>query len=479
MSHKLILGKEEWCALPELGLPAIKARIDSGAKTSALHAFNMHQFEEGGELFVHFDIHPVQDNRQVVQSCRARVIDRRSVKSSIGETEQRLVVRTPLKIGGMTWEIEVTLTNRDSMGYRMLIGREAMQERVLIDPDASCLFGEPEDALVKSYYRTNLPRKTGLRIVVLASNPDLYSNKRLIEAGQERGHDMRFINLGQCYMNISPTSPEVHYRGGEILHEVDAVIPRIRPSMTFYGCAVVRQFQSTGAYCQNDSVSIAKSRDKLRSLQILSNEAIPMPITGFAHSPMDTADIIKMVGGAPLVVKLLEGTQGKGVVLAETSKAAESVINAFKSLHANILVQEFVKEAQGRDIRCFVVDGKVVGSMQREAMPGEFRANLHLGGTASAIKITPQERKIAINGARIMGLQVAGVDIIRSKHGPKVLEINSSPGLEGIESVTGKDIAGLMIEAIEKQVHRKVSSAKDVAMNGGTAVAASSKKKGQ
>jgi ribosomal protein S6--L-glutamate ligase len=478
MTEKLILGKEEWCELRELGLPAIKARIDTGAKTSALHAFNIQSFEEGGEAFVHFDIHPVQDNRQMVQSCRAKVIDQRAVKSSIGETEQRWVIKTPLTLGGQTWHIEVTLANRDSMGYRMLIGREAMQERILIDPDASCLFGEPDAQQVASYYYATPPRQSGLRIVVLASNPDLYSNKRLIEAGQERGHDMRFVNVGQCYMNISPTSPEVHYRGGEVLHQVDAIIPRIRPSMTFYGCAVVRQFQSTGAFCQNDSVSIAKSRDKLRSLQILSNEAIPMPITGFAHSPMDTADIIRMVGGAPLVVKLLEGTQGKGVVLAETNKAAESVINAFKSLHANILVQEFVKEAGGRDIRCFVVDGKVVGSMQRQAKAGEFRANLHLGGHASAIKITPEERKIAINAARIMGLQVAGVDIIRSKDGPKVLEINSSPGLEGIESVTGKDIAGLMIEAIEKQVQRRLGAARELDVSSSIPPKKAQKKKG-
>jgi ribosomal protein S6--L-glutamate ligase len=461
MTDKLILGKEEWCELRELGLPAIKARIDTGAKTSALHAFNIQPFEEGGEAFVQFDIHPVQENRHAVQSCRAKVIDQRAVRSSSGETEQRWVIRTPITLGGVTWDIEVTLANRDSMGYRMLIGREAMQDRILIDPDASCLYGEPDAAQVASYYPATPPRQTGLRIVVLASNPELYSNKRLLEAGQDRGHDMRFVNISQCYMNISPTSPEVHYRGGELLHQVDAVIPRIRPSMTFYGCAVVRQFQSTGAYCQNDSVAIAKSRDKLRSLQILSNEGIPMPITGFAHSPMDTADIIRMVGGAPLVVKLLEGTQGKGVVLAETNKAAESVINAFKSLHANILVQEFVREAGGRDIRCFVVDGKVVGSMQRQAKAGEFRANLHLGGHASAIKITPEERKIAINTARIMKLQVAGVDIIRSKDGPKVLEVNSSPGLEGIESVTGKDIAGLMIEAIEKQVLRRASTAQE------------------
>jgi len=293
-----------------------------------------------------------------------------------------------------------------------------------------------------------------MKIAVLASNRALYSNKRLIEAGEKRGHEMRFINAKYCYMNISAVNPEVRYRGGELLQDIDAVIPRIKPAITFYGCAVTRQFKLTGAYCLNESVAIARSRDKLRSLQLLSHNGVAMPVTGFALSPEDTKDLIKMVGGAPLVVKLLEGTQGKGVVLAETNKAAESVINAFKSLNANILVQEFVKEAEGKDIRCFVIGDKVVGSIQREAMDGEFRANLHLGGKASTVKITPEERKIAVKAAKIMGLKVAGVDIIRSSTGPKILEINSSPGLEGIEAITGKDIAGLMIEYIEKNISK-------------------------
>lgn len=455
MENKIVIGKEEWCALPELGLPAIKARIDSGAKTSALHAFNIHSFQEDGKHYVHFDIHPVQNDRKTIQSCRGLVVDQRAVKSSSGEKERRYVIRTPLTLGGESWDIEVTLTNRDSMGYRMLIGREAMTGRVLIDPDSSMSLGDVSASEVKAHYKTAQPKKDGLRIAVLASNPELYSNKRLMEAGEQRGHEMRFVNISQCYMNISANSPEVYYRGGQLLDEVDAIIPRIRPSMTFYGCSVVRQFHSTGAYCLNSATAITQSRDKLSSLQLLSNKSIPMPVTGFANSPIDTSDIIKMVGGAPLVIKLLEGTQGKGVVLAETAKAAESVINAFKSLKANILVQEFIKEAQGKDIRCFVVDGKVIGSIQREAAAGEFRANLHLGGTASAVKITAEERKIAIAASKAMGLDVAGVDIIRSKGGPRVLEINSSPGLEGIEAITEKDIAGMMIECVEKKLRRK------------------------
>ena len=454
MGNKIVIGKEEWCGLPDLGLPAIKARVDTGAKTSSLHAFNIHVFEEEGQKYVHFDIHPIQDNRKVIQSCRGHVVDERSIKSSSGEKEKRHVIKTPITLGDETWLIEVTLTNRDSMGYRMLIGREAMKERVLINPDASFCLGRLNEQEIEKYYTKVQPKKDGLRIGVLASNPKLYSNKRIMEAGEQRGHQMRFINIRQCYMNVSSSSPEVHYRGGESLEGIDAIIPRIKPSMTFYGCAVTRHLESLGVFCLNGSVSIAKSRDKLRSLQLLSGYSIPMPITGFANSPVDTADIIKMVGGAPLVIKLLEGTQGKGVVLAETNKAAESVINAFKSLKANILVQEFIKEAQGKDLRCFVIDGRVVSSIQREAADGDFRANLHLGGKASAIRITAEERKIAIKAAKSLGLKVAGVDLIRSKTGPKVLEINSSPGLEGIEEYTGKDIAGLMIESVEKAIKK-------------------------
>ncbi len=454
MGEKIVIGKEEWCGLNKLGLPAIKARGDSGARTSSLHAFNIHPYEENGRKYVSFDIHPLQDNRKVIQSCRGLVVDRREVKSSSGEVEQRHVIKTPLTLGEQTWDIEITLTNRDSMGYRMLLGREAMKERILIDPEASFCRGTRNTEEIEKNYRKVMPKREGLRILLLASNPKLYSNKRIMEAGEERGHDMRFINIQHGYMNISSSQPEVHYRGGEWLKDIDAVIPRIRPSMTYYGCALTRQFEAMGAYCLNHSDSISRSRDKLRSLQLLSDSRIAMPTTAFANSPVDTKEIIKMVGGAPLVIKLLEGTQGKGVVLAETSKAAESVINAFKSLHANILVQEFIKEAQGKDIRCFVIDGKVVGSIQREAAAGDFRANLHLGGKASPVRITAQERKIAITATKAIGLKVAGVDLIRSKDGPKVLEINSSPGLEGIEDITGKDVAGQMIESIEKRFRR-------------------------
>lgn len=288
-----------------------------------------------------------------------------------------------------------------------------------------------------------------MKIAILSRNAKLYSTRRLVEACRQRGHEVRVIDVLRCYMNITSHRPSMHFKG-ENLNGFDAVIPRIGASVTFYGTAVLRQFEMMGTYPLNESVAITRSRDKLRSLQLLSRKGIGLPITGFAHAPDDIQDLTKMVGGAPLVIKLLEGTQGIGVVLAETQKAAESVIEAFMGLKANILVQEYIKEAGGADIRCFVVGDKVVAAMKRQAKEGEFRSNLHRGGNASLIRITPEERSTAVRAAKTMGLNVAGVDLLRSNHGPVVMEVNSSPGLEGIESASGKDVAGMVIQFIER-----------------------------
>jgi ribosomal protein S6--L-glutamate ligase len=288
-----------------------------------------------------------------------------------------------------------------------------------------------------------------MNIGVLSTNRNLYSTKRLVEAGQQRGHHVRIINHKRCYMNITAHNSGVHYKG-EAIEELDAIIPRIGASISFYGTAVVRQFEMMGVYSLNESVAITRSRDKLRALQLLSRKGIGMPVTGFANSPDDTDDLLKFVNGAPVVIKLLTGTQGVGVVLAETTKAAESVIEAFSGLNADFMVQEFIKEAGGSDIRCFVIGDKVVASMKRTGKEGEFRSNLHRGGSAEVIKITPEERSTAVRSARVMGLNVAGVDLLRSNHGPVVMEVNSSPGLEGIEKATGKDVAGMIIQFIEK-----------------------------
>ncbi|MDZ7278931.1 30S ribosomal protein S6--L-glutamate ligase [Pantoea eucrina] len=288
-----------------------------------------------------------------------------------------------------------------------------------------------------------------MKMAILTRDGSLYSCKRLRDAAEERGHQVQFIDPLSCYMNINAASPTVHYRGDALGH-FDAVIPRIGTATTFYGTAVLRQFEMCGSYPLNESVAITRARDKLRSLQLLARQGIDMPVTGFASSPDDTQDLIAMVGGAPLVVKLVEGTQGIGVVLAETRQAAESVIDAFRGLNAHILVQEFIQEAQGRDIRCLVIGNQVVAVIERQAKEGEFRSNLHRGGTAHAVIITEQEREIAVRAVATLGLDVAGVDILRAARGPLVMEVNASPGLEGIERCTGLDIAGMMIHWIEQ-----------------------------
>lgn len=291
-----------------------------------------------------------------------------------------------------------------------------------------------------------------MKIGVLSRNSKLYSTRRLVEAAKERGHEVRVVDVLKCYMNITANNPAVYYKGigaPEAL-EFDAVIPRIGASVTGYGCAVLRQFEVFGTYSVNESIAITRSRDKLRAHQLLARKGIGQPITSYAHSADATNDLINSVGGAPLVVKIMQSTHGNGVVLAETHKAAEALINAFRGLQADFLVQEFIKEAGGADIRCFVIGERVIAAMQRTAAVGEFRSNLHRGGTAKVVKLRPDERKLAVKAAQVMGLDVAGVDIIRSNHGPLVLEVNSSPGLEGIEGATGKDIAGAIIDYLAK-----------------------------
>src|SRR5574337_1711866 len=297
-------------------------------------------------------------------------------------------------------------------------------------------------------------KKKRLKIAVLSRNTRLYSTKRLVEAGLKRGHDVYVIDPLRCYMNIAAHRPEIHYKGRR-LEDFDAIIPRIGRSVTFYATAVLRQFEMLGVFPLNESLAIGRARDKLRSLQLLARKGIGMPLTGFAHSPDDTEDLMALVGEAPVIIKLVEGGQGQGVVLTETRQAAESVIDAFRGLDAHFLVQQFIRESRGTDIRCFVIGGKVVAAMKRQARKGEFRANLHQGGSAEAVRITMREREIALKATKIIGLNVAGVDIIRSSNGPLVLEVNSTPGLEGIEAATKTAIAGAIIRFIEQRCRQR------------------------
>ncbi|MEO0818443.1 MAG: 30S ribosomal protein S6--L-glutamate ligase [Pseudomonadota bacterium] len=450
MTDAFKLGWEEWLSLPELGLPAIKAKVDTGARTSALHASVIEPFGPPETPQVRFLIQPNPDDPSLEVTCSAPVVDRRNVTSSNGETELRYVIGAKVEMGGREWDLEVTLTNRENMSYRMLLGRTAIVDDMVVDPNQS--FAQP----LKSYlaYR-GIPRrkpvKRPLRIALLTREPKNYSSQRIAQAARDRGHVIEMINTTRCYIKIGSLSSEVHY-DGKVLPRYDAVIPRIGATVTSYGTAVLRQFANTGAYCLNSANAIAASRDKLLAHQILAAAKIGMPLTAFANSPKDTKDLIELTGSAPLVVKLLESTQGRGVVLAETKKAAESLVDAFRGLDANFLVQEFIAEAAGADTRCFVVGNRVVGAMKRQAAAGEFRSNLHRGGTATAVKLTKEERSVARRAARELGLVIAGVDMLQSETGPKVLEVNSSPGLEGIEMATGKDIALQIIEYLEGKV---------------------------
>ena len=445
------LGWEEWVSLPGLGLPALKAKVDTGAKTSALHAFEIEPFGSADQPRVRFLVHPIPGRDDLSIPCSAKIVDRREVTSSNGETELRYVIRSEITIGARTWPIELTLTDRQGMAYHMLLGRQALAEDVIVSPGES--FCQPKlsyDVYHSATMREVAPARA-LRIAVLSREEHNYSTRRLVAEGEKRGHVVEVIDTTRCYMAINALAPEVHY-DGKRLPRYDAVIPRIGASITPYGTAVVRQFETIGTYCVNGSDGITASRDKLQAHQILARHKIGMPTTAFAASPKDTGNLIGLVGGAPLIVKLLESTQGKGVVLAETKKAAESVITAFRGLKASFLVQHFVKEAAGEDIRCLVIGNKVVAAMKRTGAEGDFRSNLHMGGTAEPVRITKAERDTAIRAARAFKLNLAGVDLLRASDGPKVLEVNSSPGLEGIEKASGKNIAALLYDEIEKRV---------------------------
>ncbi|SLN43864.1 Ribosomal protein S6 modification protein [Roseovarius albus] len=460
----LNFGWEEWISLPDLGIPALRAKIDTGARTSALHAFDIETFGPASKPKVRFTLHPIPGRDDLVIPCSAPIVDRREVTSSNGEKEMRFVIESNISVNGQSWPIEITLTNRASMNSRMLLGRTALKDNISIV--ATERFQQPElnyDVYHTSKMRNAQPNRS-LRIAVL-SREDNYSTRRLVEEGEKRGHTVEVINTTRCYMTINAMAPDVHY-DGKRLPRFDAVIPRIGASITPYGTAIVRQFETIGTYCVNPSAGITASRDKLYAHQLMARHKVGMPNTAFAASPKDTTNLIGLVGTAPLIVKLLESTQGKGVVLAETKKAAESVIDAFRGLKANFLVQDFVKEAAGEDIRCLVVGGKVVASMKRTGAEGDFRSNLHRGGSAKSVRITKEERETALRAAKAFDLNLAGVDLLRSENGPKVLEVNSSPGLEGIENSTGKNIAGKLYDVIESRARatpikrRKTAKAK-------------------
>ena len=450
MATNNYVGWEEWVGLPELNLPALIAKTDTGADTSALHAFNIQTFGKKNNQMVRFGINPIDTDERFAIFCSAKIIDQRNVTSSNGITELRYVIETDMVIGAVTKKIPITLTNRENMKYKMIIGRNAL-DGFQVSPDKSFLQRILSYDLYKYKKVKKNSHRRSLRIGILSLEPTNYSNLKIIEAAEENGHFCEILNTKRCYLNIESDKPEVHY-DGKVLPHYDAIIPRIGPSITKYGMAVVRQFEAMGTFCLNSSTSIGTSRDKLAAHQALAFNRIPMPDTAFSNSPRDTQNIIDLTAGAPLVVKLLESSQGKGVILAETKKAASSVISAFQKLNAPFIVQNFVKDSNGCDLRLFVIGGKVIASMMRSASDDDFRSNLHAGGKASKVKITQNERKIAKQATKAMGLNIAGVDILRSSEGPKVLEVNSSPGLQGIETVNNINVASMIIDYLEKRL---------------------------
>jgi ribosomal protein S6--L-glutamate ligase len=444
----LLLGREEWVAMPELGLPAVLAKTDTGARTSALHATAIEQFGPIKKPLVRFIVQPWPERPEVEIVCAAPLVQRRDVTSSFGEVELRPIIRTTLNIGARTREIEVSLTNRETLRYRMLLGRQALED-AQIDPAQSCLQTPLSYDVYAKAAREAVWRP--LRLALLTQDKGNYSCRRLIEAAERAGHVIEALETRKCVLSMKDARPDILYEG-KALPRFDAVIPRVGANITAYGCAVLRHFAMTGAYCLNGAEAIATSRDKLCAHQILARAGLPTPATASASASSAAEELIAAVGGAPVVVKLLQASQGRGVVLAETEAAARSVISAFQDLDATFLVQEFIAEAGGADTRIIVLGGKVIAAMRRQAKLGDFRSNLHRGGVAEAVRPGREVREIALRAARLMDLGFAGVDVLISNKGPLVLEVNSSPGLQGIEKTTGVDIAAAVISQIEHRL---------------------------
>ncbi len=438
------IGWEEWIALPELKIPAIRAKVDTGAKTSALHAFMVEKIIENGETLVHFGIHPIPGRPEIEIYCKAHLVDEREIISSNGTSELRYVIKTMAQFGKKKWPIEITLTDRETMTYRLLVGRSAMQNKLVIVPEKSFLLGTAKPSVYD--HISPKKRKKSLKICLLSSTKSTYTKERLITVAQSRGHQIEVITATRCYVDISSNKPTIHYQG-KPLHRFDTIIPRFSPAVTYYGVAILRQFESLGTFCVNSSAAISHSRDRLLTHQLLGRAGIAMPTTAFAHYPGDTNDMIKIVGGAPLVIKLLDGPQGKGVVLAETNKAAEAVIQAFRGLKANFIAQEYIKEHGSKDLHCIILGNKVVASMEKIHREHDLSGALSKGGRK--IELLSQEKKLAVKAARVLGLKLAKVNLLRTHHGPCVIDINASPGLSEIEYITGVDIVTLIMDYIE------------------------------
>lgn len=449
-----IIGAEEWCSLPELAVPVIKAHINSCLPLSCLRVYNLQTLMIEDALHVSYDIHPLQHNLSTRIRCQSLVTDRKQINNT-----RCYVIQTALQLGDSTKSIDVALVTTDitpnTSEYRFNLSADAIFNCLgdcLINFQRKCLLGKKNPSELKAVYGNSSGQKKRLKIGLLATNKKLYSHRRLIEAAEQRGHDIQFYNIEECFFKLDSSQPEILYRG-TTLNDLDAIIPRIRPALTFYGCALARQFESMGVFSLNTANAISRSRDKLESLQVMQKNGISIPRSAFSSSSSHNQQLINAVDGAPLIIKLLSGTQGQGVILTDSQRSTESVIEAFQAVKTPILIQKFIEESNGRDLRIFIIDGKVIAAMERIALEGEFRANVHKGASVRKILLNDQERQLAIQAASCFDLHVAGVDIVHSKNGPIVLEVNSSPGLEGIEKTTDKDIAKAMIKTIEKRLN--------------------------
>lgn len=433
MSKKTV-GRFEKVSLPDLGLFSLDAKVDTGADSSAIHCHDITVDKKTN--MVTFNLLDPSHLDYNEKSITLPIHRKRWVTSSNGMKEYRVYIKTTITLLEDDYEIELSLTDRSTMKFPMLLGRKFLHNKFLVDVSKACSI--PENRI---------------KIGILSLGPELYSTKRLYQAAKERGWDAEVINYLNCSTNIERDNLTVHLNGRE-LQDVDAVIPRIGASRTFFGTAVVRQFELMNVFSCNSSIAITRSRDKLRTHQILAKHGVDMPRTIFAAKVQDVNEIISSVGGTPLIIKMLEGTQGVGVVLAETQKAAKSVLEAFYGLKVNLLVQEFIEEAKGADIRAFVVGGKVIAAMKRQGVEGDFRSNVHRGGSTMAYKLSAAERKLALQAVKVLGLDVAGVDMLQSDRGPLLMEVNSSPGLEGIEKATGVDVAGKIMDYIAQGLQK-------------------------
>ena len=448
------IGWEEWVGLPELKLPAIKAKVDTVAKTSALHVFMVEKIIEDDNEKVRFGIHPVPERPEIEIFCKAHLVDEREVISSNGQIELRYVIRTMAQFGKKKWPIEITLTDRENMAYRMLIGRSAMDTRLIVVPGKSFLLGVQTPGIYDAIVPQKL-KKRKLKLCILSRASNAYATHRLVSVAESRGHQVEVVNTTRCYVDISSHKPAIHYQG-HIIPRFDAVIPRLGPSVTFYGVALLRHFESLGTFCVNGSNAIAQSRDRLCAHQLLGRAGVSMPTTTFAHYPGDTKDMIKIVGGAPLVIKLLDGPEGKGIVLAETNKAAEAVIQAFRGLKANFIAQEYIAEKNSKDIRCIVIGSKVVASVQRIESKSEFHDKT-TRDRFKLIKISKVEKNIAVRAAKVLGLKFASVNLLRTNDGPKIIDVDSAPTIAKIENATGIDIAALLIDYVETHARPRIA----------------------